>query len=433
MATYDDVDLYIEYNPENRCKEWTKKFKNKLPVFSHKGNWYSVTRLVYDHFNPNADKVPLSRTCGNNKCVSPEHLITRKQPVDYTKIWNRLCDKSVIEKNDKFDRDCRKWTGPQKFGYGQTSVDKKTWKVSRLSYFIANAELPDKDDAGNILVIRHMCGVPLCFEPTHLKLGTIGENMHDKKTHGTEQNGEKHYRAVLTEDIVRQIRKHKGTDADCSKELGITKKQVYNVRKGHAWHHIPLEDGTVLTKKVMKKTVKVWTPELFAQAKKKILSNTKDGELHAVLKSKCTVWTGKVDKSGYGNIYFNGVQKGVHMLMCEATNEREIKPTEVTRHLCSQSLCVNPNHLQFGTRNENAYDAVIACNNKNYTSDDKIIEIRSTYLRDGLNMKERALKYGISVSVHRDIVNYKTFKHIGIVGVNFKLRKSGRVVISFSF
>lgn len=84
---------------------------------------------------------------------------------------------------------------------------------------------------------------------------------------------------------------------------------------------------------------------------------------------------------GYGKVQIMGKLKGAHILSCEITAKRAIKPGEVTRHLCGNKLCIAPHHLRFGTSQENTRDSLkngIGCK----LNESNVREIRVSPLSD---------------------------------------------------
>lgn len=69
---------------------------------------------------------------------------------------------------------CLIWTGQRTTrDYGVTFVGGRRWSVHRLAWTLQNGEIP----AG--LFVLHRCDRPLCFEHSHLFLGTHTDNMRD--------------------------------------------------------------------------------------------------------------------------------------------------------------------------------------------------------------------------------------------------------------
>jgi hypothetical protein len=64
-------------------------------------------------------------------------------------------------------------------GYGHRWVKGVYWLVHRYAFKQANGRIPKGKQ------VRHLCGVKLCIEPTHLAVGTQSDNEKDKVKHGT--------------------------------------------------------------------------------------------------------------------------------------------------------------------------------------------------------------------------------------------------------
>lgn len=66
----------------------------------------------------------------------------------------------------------------------------------------------------------------------------------------------------------------------------------------------------------------------------------------------CWLWTGSLDKHGYGRSYLNGRNRSAHAVMYELTIGPCPDGLELD-HLCHVRNCVNPTHLEPVTHAEN--------------------------------------------------------------------------------
>lgn len=69
----------------------------------------------------------------------------------------------------------------------------------------------------------------------------------------------------------------------------------------------------------------------------------------------CWLWTGHVNKKGYGSVSYKGRQWQAHRLIYTLL-KGPIPEGMVLMHSCDTPACINPSHLQPGTDKENAWD-----------------------------------------------------------------------------
>lgn len=86
----------------------------------------------------------------------------------------------------------------------------------------------------------HSCGNGRggCVNPFHLEWKTPKENAVDKLLHGTDNRGEKHYRAKLTELDALNILASKGkvTASELAKRFNVSTGAVLQIWSGRNWH-----------------------------------------------------------------------------------------------------------------------------------------------------------------------------------------------------
>jgi hypothetical protein len=96
----------------------------------------------------------------------------------------------------------------------------------------------------------HSCGKghEACVNPNHLRWATAKENFADKVVHGTNQCGERHGCAKLTEEQVLEIRRRSAageTNAALSKEFGVVPSAIWNIFNRKRWAHLNPNDQEV--------------------------------------------------------------------------------------------------------------------------------------------------------------------------------------------
>lgn len=420
---------------DNGCLIWTGPIdKNNVCRLNLGYEYYFVHNLIWNLNNPNNQLNKKThkciRSCNNKKCVHINHLQIIPLIKEYAKkdYWD-----IINKKGERQDNGCLFWTGfLSKTGYGYVTIKDKTYIVHRLSYWIHNdiETIPKNNENGIRLLIRHLCNNEKCFEPTHLKLGTQFENDYDDKiANETLKRGSSHYNASISEEKAKQIKLSKKDKSDPeyktqkqrAADFGVTLHVIKSIDCGKSWAFIPDANGDVNDIRKLKARNhrqkakdKIWTKEMFDEAKKRLSDNSvlSDEIKKPFVDTRCQLWTGLVSKHGYGYINVYGKKIATHILACEI-KEGKHRPTNlVTRHLCGNKLCCNPEHLEFGTIQENAIDNVKHGKTNVKLTEATVREIRQTLGKDNLTKEERAKKYNVSISSLRAVENNKSWNHI---------------------
>lgn len=134
---------------------------------------------------------------------------------------------------------CWEWLcGTNAYGYGRVRFNGRAQLAHRVAWQIENGPI------SNGAHVCHSCDNPLCVRPDHLWLGTAQDNMADMKAKGRQRRGEGKPNAVLTADLVRQIRQEhvhrckKHGSLAIAKRLGLKHTAVYRAAMGITWRHI---------------------------------------------------------------------------------------------------------------------------------------------------------------------------------------------------
>ncbi len=329
---------------------------------------------------------------------------------------------------------CRIWTGyVTKASYGLTSYRGLKLLVHRVSYMIheGSETIAKKNKDGDMLVIRHLCNVSLCFEPTHLKLGTTLENGQDMAENG-KKRGENHHNAKITEEIARLVKMSKPTGLSKLDPAYETQKQratrfnlsrsaISNIDNGYAWTHIPDSNGlTDQTKaNASKKTVRAskkrrketpWTEEECEQVKQKLLdpayvlqhsTRSHDGV-------PCREWLGGKSSHGYGIMSIHGGVIMAHIAAAIIGNNN-MRPEKLdATHKCGFALCVEPRHVRFATRIDNMKDKVEHGTSGAKVSAAQVKEIYELYAIGDITQASLAQTYKVSPqTISRVMKKYK--------------------------
>ncbi len=89
--------------------------------------------------------------------------------------------------------------------------------------------------------VMHLCDVPACVRPSHLRMGTHLDNLADMKAKGRAAKGEAHRSAKLTNESVIRARAMflAGRSArSMASEFGVDHTALMAAIKGKSWRHV---------------------------------------------------------------------------------------------------------------------------------------------------------------------------------------------------
>jgi hypothetical protein len=141
---------------------------------------------------------------------------------------------------------CWEWVGfLDKNGYGKFTWCKGVYKrAHRVAWVLdGNAELPPS------VYLLHKCDNPACIRPSHMMPGSQKDNIRDMDAKGrrgksskpTALVGEKHWKASLTDDLVRKAREmfaNGASKASIVRDLGASPNAIYALLDGKTWKHV---------------------------------------------------------------------------------------------------------------------------------------------------------------------------------------------------
>lgn len=164
-------------------------------------------------------------------------------PAFADRFWAKV-DKSVDP------GDCWLWRGARSSsGYGviELSTDGQWWAFGahRASWILAGNGIPWG------LCILHRCDVRACVNPSHLFIGTLGDNNRDAVAKGRNRSGaalrperlprgESHPNARMTEGSVAALRALAGTASQraLAARFGISPSTVAQILSGETWREV---------------------------------------------------------------------------------------------------------------------------------------------------------------------------------------------------
>lgn len=276
---------------------------------------------------------------------------------------------------------CWLWDGAWQpaTGYGHMHVDGHLVGAHRLSM----RWLKGLDPSG--FVIRHRCHVRLCVNPEHLELGTHEENMRDMASAGRT-------RAKLTSAQVEELRRRRANGellAVLAAEFGISEEAASAAANGRSYAHAPgprtktrsLPTGTTRTREER---------QAFIRSRVTVRD---DG---------CWIWPGKPTAAGYGKYG----DASAHRASYEAFVGPIPKGAQID-HRCRVRRCVNPDHLEVVTAQENLARRRMRTGEEHAgasLSDADVLAIRERFAQGRENAEQIAAAYGVKRSAVTSLV-----------------------------
>ena len=143
--------------------------------------------------------------------------------------------------------ECWEWSSHRSRGYGVFTTAGRKYKAHRLAWRFTHGPIPDG------LLACHKCDNPPCCNPSHLFLGTDGDNTRDRDAKGRQRSigrpGTRNERAKLTESHVTELRRQciSGcTFRSLAVAFGISERRVREIYSGYAWPHTYEQDMRAL-------------------------------------------------------------------------------------------------------------------------------------------------------------------------------------------
>lgn len=218
------VNKYLSKNNDG-CWIWVGCTSGRNAVITISGKTKSVKRLLLSNKYPSSDLTGyLKSSCGNIKCLNPDHVITKQQ-------WFN----SLIKENT--DTGCLEWQGFKKGGYGYFYVNGREKAVHRMQYEKFKGLIPKGYN------VCHSCDNPPCVNPDHLWVGTQQENIKDMISKGRDLKaiGPRNKNSKISSHQAREVKllySQGHTIKNIHLKLGLTYKTVQHICNGTTWKHV---------------------------------------------------------------------------------------------------------------------------------------------------------------------------------------------------
>jgi hypothetical protein len=126
--------------------------------------------------------------------------------------------------------------------------------------------------------------------------------------------------------------------------------------------------------------------------------------------NSCWLWQGKLDPKGYGRLSQHKAHRYSYELHFGAILKAPVSADQlVVRHKCDNPSCVNPEHLELGTRDDNNKDR----HRRNRSKMDKLDPAEAFDIKYNLRAKDAILKYPqVSETTITRIRMNQIWKHI---------------------
>ena len=159
----------------------------------------------------------------------------------------RPFDLSIVTKRQialfkaKVDRSgpCWLWPGRRdKDGYCSVKVGlakaRRPRRAHRLAWLIEHP----LDTLGPDECVLHKCDNPPCVRPSHLFIGTRGDNNRDRNRKGRQACGADFRRSKLTEADIPVIRASKESRAALAAHYGVGRASIWKIQERRSWSHV---------------------------------------------------------------------------------------------------------------------------------------------------------------------------------------------------
>lgn len=138
----------------------------------------------------------------------------------------------------------------------------------------------------------------------------------------------------------------------------------------------------------------------------------------------CLIWTGAVQRNGYGAFRADGLKHDAHVLAWRiGHNGAPVPLGNLVMHTCDCRPCVNPAHLVLGTASQNIRQAHVShrgddfvCRGEDHPdsvlTEEVVRSIRRMYKPRTFSYRRIAAQLGLNEFTVRSVVLRKTWRHV---------------------
>ena len=125
---------------------------------------------------------------------------------------------------------------------------------------------------------------------------------------------------------------------------------------------------------------------------------------------ECLEWDGGRESNGYGVTTIHDRHEKVHRLICEHYHGPQPNDRPCALHTCDNPPCINPDHLYWGSKNDNARDRdVRGRNGTAKLSNEKAVDVRRLH-SSGMKTRSIAGLFGVSERTVRDVLSRRSWR-----------------------
>lgn len=376
------------------------------PTICFEGQQYPRAKILFAYTNQlDVHKLgKIMKICDKPLCICPNHHVEKDKLTDDGTLkdgngWNStmrryvaakigLLDKEITEEqcillNDEKQQECR-------------NVEKKHQLAHVLSLRLKlGRPLEEKMDTS------HLCHNRACVNPHHLIEETRRDNLLRTINDGL------HKQVKLTQEQVLAIFHSTKKQTEIAKELGVHQGYISNIKTGKIWSHITGKQRKPRVTQ-LRHEIRI-TEEDRQKLQKRIQENIDHVQLADDEKQLNTDhWIPKTSFSrnvdGYVLTSFKSFGVRFHQMAIMAYHNMDrfldtSKPDEFVRHKCRHRDCCNPDHLELGTKKQNAQDKTRdGTQSKSNIHEDLLSQITEALQEQQLDRFEIAKTYGVSLA-----------------------------------